>query len=297
MEESTVKPASAILPSGREFRLGWKPDCIDTRDQLFTPFRGLIPDTLDLRTRFTQPEIYDQGSLGSCTANAIGFAYQFRSMVQNNRLQFAPSRLFIYYNERASEGTIAEDSGAQIRTGIKSVNREGVCSELTWPYRINAFKTRPPPRCYSEAVSRKSRTYKRVDGTIAGIKSAIASGHPVVFGFYVYSSFTTIDADGVMPMPKPDEEFLGGHAVVAVGYTRTHLIVRNSWGSKWGADGYFVMPFEFITPDRTADFWIITQITNPLSWSFTPQPPLKRRRFENVSKLAINIVNGNQNAK
>lgn len=81
------------------------------------------------------PPVYNQGHLGSCTANSIGFAYEFNQVPDEaGEKKFPPSRLFIYYNERAMEKTIADDAGAQISDGIKSVMTTGVCPESMWPY-------------------------------------------------------------------------------------------------------------------------------------------------------------------
>ena len=201
---------------------------------------------------------------GNCTANAIGFAYQYCAIAQQNMLQFMPSRLFIYYNEREMEGTVDEDAGAHIRDGMKTINREGVCDEKKWPYVVKRFAVKPPPACYGEASTRKSIKYSRVILELDAIKYALSQGFPVIFGFYVYESFGNIGKDGMMPLPKPGERFRGGHAVAAVGYTETHLIVRNSWGNSWGDNGYFYMPQEYVTSDNTADYWALTKITNPL---------------------------------
>ncbi len=89
------------------------------------------------------PPVYNQGQLGSCTANAIAGAIQFDRMKQKLAPDFTPSRLFIYYNERVIEHSVASDSGAQIRDGIKSVARQGDCPETEWPYVIAKFKTKP----------------------------------------------------------------------------------------------------------------------------------------------------------
>src|SRR5271165_1571544 len=107
---------------------GWIPDIPDARDRvLLLPKRaGALPPTVDLRAGC--PPVYDQGQLGSCTANAIAGAVEFDRKKQNLP-DFVPSRLFIYYNERAMEGTISSDSGAQIRDGIKSVAKIGAPPE------------------------------------------------------------------------------------------------------------------------------------------------------------------------
>src|SRR5438552_496218 len=119
---------------------GWQPDLPDHRDLKFAAAPSLLrklPAKVDLRKQC--PPVYDQGQLGSCTANAIGAAFEFEQMKQNYGTGFTPSRLFIYYNERVMEHTVDMDSGAQIRDGIKSVNNQGVCPEQMLPYIISEF--------------------------------------------------------------------------------------------------------------------------------------------------------------
>ena len=165
------------------------------------------------------PPIYDQGQLGSCTGNAIAGAMEYERDRQG-LTDFVPSRLFIYYNERALEGTVSSDSGAVIRDGIKVVNREGVCPETLWPYDIGVFTVKPPKRCYVSAETDKAVQYEGIQ-TLLALKDAIASNLAVVFGFTVYKSFESqsVARTGVMPMPKPGEATVGGHAVLAVGYS------------------------------------------------------------------------------
>ena len=99
---------------------GWMPDLPDHRDRQFAaPLLklGPLPAKVDLRKQC--PGVYNQGQIGSCTANAIAGAIEFDRLKQKLP-DFIPSRLFIYYNERAMENTVATDSGAQIRDGVKS---------------------------------------------------------------------------------------------------------------------------------------------------------------------------------
>lgn len=137
-------------------RYGWVRDLPDHRDQLYSaPVTALqaLPPQVNLTPRC--PPVYDQGQLGSCTANAIGAAVEFEQMKQKLAAVFVPSRLFIYYNERVMEGTVDADGGAQIRDGIKSVAKQGVCPEPEWPYNPAKFKTKPPKRCYSDALKHR----------------------------------------------------------------------------------------------------------------------------------------------
>jgi C1A family cysteine protease len=98
--------------------------------------------------------------------------------------------------------------------------------------------------------------------TLPQLKGCLASGSPVVFGFSVYESFESaaVAKTGTMPMPKPSEKQLGGHAVLAVGYddAQERVIIRNSWGTGWGKKGCFTMPYAYITDDNLCDdFWTI----------------------------------------
>ena len=248
-------------------RYGWIPDLPDARDHLYAapaPVMKVLPSKVDLRPNC--PPVYDQGDLGSCTANAIGAAIQFDRTKQGLKPDFVPSRLFIYYNERAMEGTVSADSGAQIRDGIKSVAKQGACPEPDWPYVIAKFATKPPKQDYQEALADRAVSYSRLVQNLNLLKGCLASGYPFVFGFTVYESFEsqTVAQTGMVPMPSPKEQVLGGHAVMAAGYDdgTGRFIVRNSWGTDWGVGGYFMMPYAYVTDSSLSDdLWTIRLIS------------------------------------
>lgn len=134
---------------------GWAPDLPDHRDLTYSApaqFLMALPTMVDLRPQC--PPVYDQGQLGSCTANSIGGAIQFEQMKQNIA-NFTPSRLFIYYNERVIENTVNSDSGAQIRDGMKVVAKQGAPPETDWPYDITQYAVKPPAIAYTDAAKHK----------------------------------------------------------------------------------------------------------------------------------------------
>lgn len=249
-------------------KYGWTRDIPDQRDLKFVaPMSATeLPTKVDLRNMMPAP--YDQGVLGSCTAQSLAGLLEFSEHKQNKPTPQTPSRLFIYYNERLLESTINVDAGATLRSGIKSLVKFGYCEEVYWPYVIQQFKKKPPRLAYRDAARSRISQYARIDNqNIHDMKSALANGNPFVFGFAVYESFdgpeTSVAKTGIMTIPQPNEKMLGGHAVLAVGYDdeRQIIIVRNSWGVNWGDKGYFYMPYSYITnPAFAADFWTITMV-------------------------------------
>jgi C1A family cysteine protease len=241
---------------------GWQKDLPDQRDHFYavpSPVLGPLPAKVDLRPQC--PPVYDQGQLGSCTANAIAGAIQFDRLKQKLD-DFVPSRLFIYYNERVLEHSVASDSGAQIRDGIKSVAKQGDCPEPEWPYDIARFKTKPAAACYQDALKYKAVSYQRITPVLGQLKGCLASGWPFVFGFTVYESFESpaVAKSGHAPLPASGESVVGGHAVVGVGYddAKQWFVVRNSWGLGWGLKGYFTLPYAYVAgADLASDFWTI----------------------------------------
>jgi C1A family cysteine protease len=242
-------------------RYGWVPDLPDRRDLLYgaiRPVPAILPPHADLRP--TCSVIEDQGNLGSCTGNALAGAIEF--LERKNNVPFIDvSRLFIYYNERAIEGTINSDSGAMLRDGIKTLKKQGVCSERKWPYIISKFAAKPRTACYKEALEHQITSYHRII-TLDEMRTCLAEGFPFVFGFTVYESFQSqeVAKTGIVSMPQPDERAVGGHAVLGVGYddAEKRFIVRNSWGTEWGQQGYFTMPYEYVADRNLSDdFWTI----------------------------------------
>ncbi len=246
-------------------RFGWIPDLPDQRDFLYAapaPFQGAIPSSVDLRKQC--PPVYDQGQLGSCTANAIAGAIEF-DQIKAQQTEFTPSRLFIYFNERTIEGTVTTDAGAQIRDGIKSVASLGAAPETDWPYDIKQFAKKPPVKAFTDAKQHLVQLYQRLIQELTTLKGCLASGYPFVFGFTCYESFESeaVAKSGILPMPMSGEKPIGGHAVVCVGYDdkSRQFLIRNSYGPAWGLKGYFKMPYSYLTDHRLAsDLWTIRSV-------------------------------------
>ncbi|MBV8538546.1 MAG: C1 family peptidase [Alphaproteobacteria bacterium] len=247
-------------------RYGWTPDDADARDYRYAPPRlRTVPTKVSLRDAF--PPAFYQGQLNSCAANAVAAAIQYDRIKQDlPSCTLTPSRLFIYYNARALEGRVARNAPTRVRNVVKGVAKYGACFEGKladqWPYVIKRFKRKPRPRCFKAARKDRAVRYSRLARNIDHLKACLASGYPFVFGFWAYHSIETkkVGRTGTIPLPKAHEKPRGGHVVLAVGYddTKRQILIRNSWGTKWGQGGYGTMPYAYVlNPDLASDFWTI----------------------------------------
>lgn len=245
---------------------GWLPDRPDHRDRLYAAIARppkTLPRSVDLRPQCSAVE--DQGQLGSCTANALVGNLEYLEK-KSGRVVTDLSRLFVYYNERALEGTINEDAGAFLRDGIKVLVKQGVCTEMKWPYKLARFANKPSAACYQQARNHQVTSYHRIL-TLQQMKMCLAEGYPFVFGFTVYESFESaqVAKTGRVDMPKPSEQAVGGHAVMAAGYdgSTNRFLIRNSWGADWGLKGYFSMPYDYLADRNLSDdFWTVRAFEN-----------------------------------
>lgn len=254
--------------------LGCIPDKRDDRDFLFaTPsflLKKGLPTKVDLR--ITPIPIRYQGRKGACTGFGISRIHHRAQILQNQAKAFAPSELFLYYNERVMIRTVNEDSGAMIRDGMKSLAAEGICPDKMWTYDDGPFKfkKRPPEKCYREALRHQSVEYFRIAQKLQELKGCLASGFPFVFGINVYESFDKVGKDGKVSIPRKGEDCMGGHCMAVEGYNDDDgaFIVANSWDVTWGDEGYCYIPYEMflmndlINPYRNlaSDFWKITLV-------------------------------------
>jgi C1A family cysteine protease len=235
---------------------GWKPSLPDHRDQVADV--GLLPvlPEVDPRGDYMTP-IYDQGQLGSCTANTIAEALDAWRIV-NDQEAFYPSRLALYALERLREGSpLDQDTGAYGRDGLWVSQHSGFIREKDMPYsdRESAWSKDPRPLIAklkgSDDWSKLYSPYKVVPRSVTSFKRVLSNRQTIAIGFTVYESFESdeVARSGVMPYPEPGERQLGGHEVLVVGYLKAepgYFLVRNHWGKDWGIGGYFLMPQQVI---------------------------------------------------
>jgi C1A family cysteine protease len=268
--------------------MGWLPDYPDFRDYtveqdsmkaMLTKARVAVrrkvslPASADLRA-WCSP-IENQGSLGSCTANAgVGIVEYFERRAFGKHID--ASRLFLYKVTRNMLHWTG-DTGAFLRSTMGALALFGAPPEEYWPYVVADFEKEPPAFCFAFGQNYQAISYYRLDppGTakdvlLNQIKSNLAAGLPSMFGFTVYSSYTQGATTGKVPYPTRGEKVVGGHAIVAVGYddsmkikntnpgaseTTGALLFRNSWGTGWGSGGYGWLPYDYVLKGLAVDWW------------------------------------------
>jgi hypothetical protein len=211
---------------------------------------------------------------GNCTANALVYVYAFDN--PGDPL----SRLFLYFNERELDGCVDNDEGSTLSTGIRALQRFGICLERLWPYDTAKWKAKPPVACYEDAKGHAVVCSAQVHQNTESMKACLASGEPIALGIQIYQSFESqrVAKTGLVEMPKPQEPCFGGHAVVCVGYddARQLFFMANSWGPEWGDRGFFYLPYAYLTDQNlTCDLWTITKTSEAFPPSPAPTTPLK----------------------
>jgi C1A family cysteine protease len=224
------------------------------RPRQLPPVQGVMPSVVDLRPQCSP--VYDQEDLGSCTAFAVGKGA--REILQRTRKEPITelSALYLYYETRKLRNAVQLDSGATITDAMTAIRKMGIASDAAWPYQVEFFTQPPPEQAYRAADEWKLTTGLQLVG-LEDVKKALLRRQPVVFGMRLYNTFQDIGPDGVLPLPQAGDVLVGGHAVTAVGYDnrRQVLIVRNSFGDAWGDQGYFYMPYAYVTRENVMDIW------------------------------------------
>ncbi len=145
-----------------------------------------FPISIDLSNKLDF--IYNQKNLGSCTSNSVAWLYKYY------RINFNPSRLFIYYYTRLfdqmqGDNSVKIDDGSTLLQTMNVIKKKGVVSEKIYPYIIKRFKNKPPNFLNKFAFKNRINNFVKVNQDIESIKFILNSGNPFVFGILVFSSF------------------------------------------------------------------------------------------------------------
>lgn len=257
-------------------------DTKDERDKLYSnevDCAGASSETtkVDLRDEF-MPGIYHQKKMGSCASNATLRAYEY----MRNKWRFEKfgtlntfaeqksdctfSRRYLYYLARKLLYMENRDDGSSIRNNCKSLKKFGVCKESGFPYSENYLEHPNFDNMY-QANRYRIRGYYRIR-TLDEIIHALSNGRPVIISTNV-DSFIDAGKDGYSKKALTWNKKQGhNHAMVIVGYEKNHkylnenhdiFVIANSWGEKWGDNGYCYVPVDQMIRYNLSDMWVLIE--------------------------------------
>jgi len=212
-----------------------KPSPNNTRDliaETIYPTKDLLklPKTLDLR-KDLQPVI-SQGKQGSCAAQTGACIKEWQER-KDAKLDEYMSAQFIY-NSRED---FPNGSGMYGRNVMEILQGKGCCREMVFPYDKSNENTPVSKEAIKDAENYKIKSYAQIN-TIDGVRIALYKNGPCYIAFPCYNH----SPEFWKPTKKGDE-IIGGHAVSIIGYNKDGFIIRNSWGSSWGNNGYTIYKY------------------------------------------------------
>lgn len=224
-----------------------KPSPSDQRDFAYKQRKITYENTVDLRQWDSVVE--NQGNLSSCVGNAVTNCYELMVKESTPENFVDLSRLFVYFNARVYEGSENIDDGVvYIRDALRGTKQYGICTETIWPYIEDKVTSRPSPAAYTDAQSRRTKSYTKLN-TLGDMLDALTHKNPIIVGLNLYENFMSLNSsNATLKLPSDNTSYLGGHSMCIVGYylDKQQFIAKNSFGANWGSNGYCYIPFEYI---------------------------------------------------
>lgn len=213
------------------------------------------------------PPVGNQGDIGACLSWTICKAL----MYEDGPVDYKYSELAEYYNGRVLAGTADEDSGLTVADGFKAAKNSGIPEDVYWPYITSKFTDKPSDEAYENGLKHRIAAYGYLN-SLDEIKRAIGVyEHPVIVGINVFKSIYDDDTTktGQIKLPDCNEESIGGHGILIVGYDDNmkfddgHVggfVWSNHWGEDWGDSGYGYIPYKYYTKGYMWDASIIKKL-------------------------------------
>lgn len=232
-------------------------------DETYTP-HPVADKSIDLRANFSP--IKDQGAQGACSAFTVASIYEY-ILNKGGTDKTDLSEAFLYYNTRKKNGNENEDTGASFYDTIGAISSEGICVQDLCKYDEGVFNVSPSEDAYVDGLTRVVNKAQNVKVSLDDFKSALSDGYPIAISLNVYESFGDT-VGGFVKIPTSEEIATSesgktSHAMVICGYSDEEkvFVVRNSWGTKFGDEGYCYIPYSYVTnPQLCNCACIITEI-------------------------------------
>ena len=173
--------------------------------------------------------IRNQGQQGSCSAMTAAVLKEIHERKELGYTGYmSPQFVYNLRSNKLSEGMTPRDT-------MRILQRTGIVLENQYPYGMGGTITRALRR---DAGNFRIKHYAKVRD-IFSAKAALMSDGALYTGFPVYNM-----GNKFWRQETPNQQMEGGHAVAIVGWDKNGFIIRNSWGTEWGCNGYSYYPYE-----------------------------------------------------
>jgi C1A family cysteine protease len=228
---------------------------------------------------------FNQGQLESCTANC-GCEDKALTTIKMGEPYQTYSRAFLWYQERVMNGTTNQNVGANMVDIGDVLAQWGVCYDTTMPYDQNDYTTAPSQAAYTEAGNHKSDA-NQTALALSDLKTALVNCQQqadlgsVRLSFPVGESFMeAITNGGWVPVPPANDNLVGGHAMLIVGYDDTlkgpngnvgYFFALQSWGNVGDMTSglstfkfpYVIFTSAWVQNEGGADYWQQPDLPSP----------------------------------
>ena len=188
--------------------------------------------------------VRDQGRRGTCVAFASTAAHEHTRAARRGQLADDLSVELLFWRCKQLDANTTD--GTTFTSARDALADPGQCGESDWPYaaaRDLAAAYDPPSSVATAPKARATMTALATDP--ASVTAVLAERRPVVVGLQLWEGFYRCNTASIAS-PAGDIDPTARHAVCLTGSDEDHdtVMIRNSWGSRWGQDGYAWLAIE-----------------------------------------------------
>lgn len=222
-----------------------------------------LPKAKDLRENWW--EIGNQENTGSCVGWALAdsvlrWHFTKKGLLSDDRML---SPRFIWMASKETDifthypTTFIENSGTSLKAALDIARKFGAVNNVTLPFKPPKLFQGRPQTFFALASRLKIASYFSLKRNPQSWKKWIAFTGPILTRLDVDSEwYDATSKNGNLDKYIKDSAN-GGHAIALVGYTEDRFIVRNSWGTNWGDDGFGYASYEYAEEAFTEAYGVI----------------------------------------